>query len=911
VGLTLAKVMLSFFSMRPFSSRLLLSLLLCRFASASPVITRQPQTVVDELGKISSLSVGATGDGPLRYQWFYFDKYSGQATSPIDGATNAVFTPAQLPLVVEVAVKVYDSDGSTLSQSATIDWVQRSALTELSRWPGLLKAPAMSSAIKGNLAYVAAGTLQVFDISDPRSPARVGPAVDYFAEDAYERWQVPNPLAVKVEGDIGCMLYGSFYVYDLHDPIAPQLLSTTQAGGDRFILENGFAYVCANYSGVVIIDVHHPRDPQIVSTILSQSIPSSLSRLLNVALRGDVLYVADADRGFEQGSSFHIFDVSDKTKPTQIEERPGATYAVGVDGDKLFTVGDGLQIFDIREPRNPKLLGKLNGTFDRMNVESLSATNGFVYLCYGTNGLWRYDVRDPLKPREAGRLVNGGTANDLQIVGDIGYVSSGELGWQVVDLSAFPDPVVIRGTDSSTAMVDLVVTNDIAFAAAKSSGVEIVDFTALATPKELARFSTVAPAQSIALRSDILYVACGASGVELVDVRDPSAPLHVRTVEFPGEFAQVVLTSGTNLIVGTDRSVYLLDITTATVPESVWHAFSLLQFTQIALWDNSVVVDTRQFPDETLYVLDLSTRRFRTAKLPLATLVDWSPGNIYTAIHTPLESCDAVQLKLRASFGKANNPYNNRAFTSEDLLLTHEPIDTTFIYDLSTPTQPAMLDNGPGSPGSRSFQQLVPVGSRIYAASGGAGIQVLEWDSGVPQILAQPHIISSYSFGTLNQTLTLKTRGARPLSYQWYEGNKGDTNRALPFGFAAGLSWPMLFFRADDPLFRTKLSITAWVRVSNEFGSVDSESATVSFLPNLNVVKSAQNLLVDWNGLGSGTWILESSSDVDAWATVPDAVVSQNAPGQFSATLPAREKSAQFFRLRYVPSAPTVAGRAF
>src|SRR5687767_11118469 len=43
------------------------------FLHGVPSITRQPpETLVDELRSVSTLSVEATGDAPLRYQWFRY-----------------------------------------------------------------------------------------------------------------------------------------------------------------------------------------------------------------------------------------------------------------------------------------------------------------------------------------------------------------------------------------------------------------------------------------------------------------------------------------------------------------------------------------------------------------------------------------------------------------------------------------------------------------------------------------------------------------------------------------------------------------------------------------------------------------------------------------------------------------------
>ena len=49
-----------------------------------PTITRQPpETVVDEIGVVSSTSVEAEGEGPLRYQWYTYIGPGPQQPDPI------------------------------------------------------------------------------------------------------------------------------------------------------------------------------------------------------------------------------------------------------------------------------------------------------------------------------------------------------------------------------------------------------------------------------------------------------------------------------------------------------------------------------------------------------------------------------------------------------------------------------------------------------------------------------------------------------------------------------------------------------------------------------------------------------------------------------------------------------------
>ncbi len=83
-----------------------------------------------------------------------------------------------------------------------------------------------------------------------------------------------------------------------------------------------------------------------------------------------------------------------------------------------------------------------------------------------------------------------------------------------------------------------------------------------------------------------------------------------------------------------------------------------------------------------------------------------------------------------------------------------------------------------------------------------------------PIILLQPAGQTITSGQTV--TLTVTATGAAPLSYQWYQGTTGDTSKPV------GTNTPSF----TSPVLAT--TTTYWVRVSNVFGTTNSNTATVA-----------------------------------------------------------------------------------
>jgi predicted extracellular nuclease len=80
---------------------------------SAPAITAQPQSTTVPAGGSVTLSVTATGGGPLTYQW-----YSG--TDPIAGATSSSYTTPALTVTTSYFVRVTGPGGSVDSAVATV-----------------------------------------------------------------------------------------------------------------------------------------------------------------------------------------------------------------------------------------------------------------------------------------------------------------------------------------------------------------------------------------------------------------------------------------------------------------------------------------------------------------------------------------------------------------------------------------------------------------------------------------------------------------------------------------------------------------------------------------------------------------------------------------------------------------------
>ena len=117
---------------------------------AGPAFTTHPFSQTVGSGQSASLSVIATGDAPLSYQWYLGP--SGTTTSPVAGAIDASFTTPALTTDTNYWVRATNPYGSVDSTTAAITIGLPPTITTLPQ------SPTVTAGHSANLSLVAMGT---------------------------------------------------------------------------------------------------------------------------------------------------------------------------------------------------------------------------------------------------------------------------------------------------------------------------------------------------------------------------------------------------------------------------------------------------------------------------------------------------------------------------------------------------------------------------------------------------------------------------------------------------------------------------------------------------------------------------------------------------------------------------------
>jgi len=130
--------------------------------TTAPTITTQPQDTTVPTGGTATLSVAASGTGPLTYQWYAGT--SGDTGNPIAGATSPTYTTPPLAATISLWVRVSGPGGHADSNTATVT-VSSTPNTAPTITPSPVQALALTAGDPDNPP-----ALRTVDIDDAETP---------------------------------------------------------------------------------------------------------------------------------------------------------------------------------------------------------------------------------------------------------------------------------------------------------------------------------------------------------------------------------------------------------------------------------------------------------------------------------------------------------------------------------------------------------------------------------------------------------------------------------------------------------------------------------------------------------------------------------------------------------------------
>ncbi len=210
----------------------------------------------------------------------------------------------------------------------------------------------------------------------------------------------------------------------------------------------------------------------------------------------------------------------------------------------------GLTIYDIRDPKKPKLTAKVPvRSFASLQVMNLCQQDQYLYLALGNHfnqkqesGMAIVEISDPEKPQVLSWWSlpeSSGGSGIVKVQGDYAYLGAMGNGLIILDISdkhairfvsqfvpdiRFPDPKAKKSLFNARGME---VAGDRLYLCYDAGGLRIIDIRDKKNPAETGRYSNPVmngrprAYNNLVLDDSLVYIAADYCGMEVLNIKDP------------------------------------------------------------------------------------------------------------------------------------------------------------------------------------------------------------------------------------------------------------------------------------------------------------------------------------------------------------------------------------------------------
>jgi hypothetical protein len=182
-----------------------------------------------------------------------------------------------------------------------------------------------------------------------------------------------------------------------------------------------------------------------------------------VGVIGKNMEVTLTGTGFTENTKVSMYiDSGNRKAIIGSVDTPGEANDVKVvDGKAYVADGDGLQIIDVSDPKNPKIIGTADTPG---SAEDVYVSGNYAYIAAGYNGFQIIDVSNPNSPQITGGVKTPGGACGVYVSGNYAYIADGDSGLQIIDVSNPSNPKRIGdGADTPDFACGVYVSGNYAY----------------------------------------------------------------------------------------------------------------------------------------------------------------------------------------------------------------------------------------------------------------------------------------------------------------------------------------------------------------------------------------------------------------------------------------------------------------
>jgi len=356
--------------------------------------------------------------------------------------SHDISDPDEIKIIYHFAL-----DGSAVNLAASGDRLAAALFYSLgtisdaaSDAPGDYNPLALGSMVKkisvGNeLAAISTGTsrLDLFDITDPAQPQ---PVAQVETRIMARNGVIHGDRLYATEGDDNPDApLGWLEIFDISEPGSPAKLGEVQLSHDAYdvLMVGEVAIVAVGGHGIAAIDISDPANPG--EPVYQQADPDIYPYASELARVGDYIVVADG------GNELSIFDISDPAHPAPpIGHKLNPVYydfGFGIDvvGELAYVASTvGLTVVDLSDPTRPWTIGQWERDVAGPQSFEVEVDQGRAFVGSPSTELRIFDVTSPGSIADPLLIPTAGYAWEPAIGGDHLFLADAFAGVEVFRL---------------------------------------------------------------------------------------------------------------------------------------------------------------------------------------------------------------------------------------------------------------------------------------------------------------------------------------------------------------------------------------------------------------------------------------------------------------------------------------------
>ncbi len=328
-------------------------------------------------------------------------------------------------------------------------------------------------------------------------------------------------------------MYQGINIYDVRDPAAIRSVGYVPLEGNLDVVGTGTVMYADNYEDLLVFDCTDPAAPVVIDSLQKVFTGHTKPQPIVYGVSENTYGGSSGCSGSDGcGTAPPQYDMTDGGRNTG-----GSGGASGQSGSmSRFAIVDhylycidvaNLVVFDIIQPRAPKLVGKVSIGF---GIETLFPYENYLFIGSQT-GMFIFDARDVRLPIKVSEFRHARACDPVVVEGERAYVT------------------LRNGTRCGESENEL----------------HIVDIADVKSPMLIASHGLDGP-QGLSVRNSMVIV-CDANDVKILDVRNEKAPVPVSSIPVANGYD--VIWSGDLLVIVAPNGLYLYDVADPAQPRQL------------------------------------------------------------------------------------------------------------------------------------------------------------------------------------------------------------------------------------------------------------------------------------------------------------------------------------------------------